>query len=257
MILAQVQRCQLIIIACQRCQAAILFHVQFCQFIIATIQLFQLRLVPDIQLHQLISRAIQFFQLEALADIQRHQVVVGTIKFDQFPHAIHYDIRYIVIGAIHLLKIQPIENAQIHVGQFIIGAIQFFQSARKNINRLFQLILGTIQLLQFEIFANIKCCQADTVAIQLFEIFKETDSFKTFDCITGWNRHILDIHIKLAIAICVTTILEKAPKFRIREIKLKIRRIKINFCVRRKGAEGQKGEYHCQRQEHTDKARSF
>ena len=38
-------------------------------------------------------------------------------------------IRYIVIGAIHLLKIQPIENAQIHVGQFIIGAIQFFQSA--------------------------------------------------------------------------------------------------------------------------------
>ena len=128
-ILAQVQRCQLIIIAYQRYQAAILFHVQFCQFIIATIQLCQLRLVPDIQLHQLISRAIQFFQLEALADIQRHQIVVRTIKFDQFPHAIHYDIRYIVIGAIHLLKIQPRENAQIHVGQFIIGAIQFFQSA--------------------------------------------------------------------------------------------------------------------------------
>lgn len=47
-ILAQVQRCQLIIIAYQRYQAAILFHVQFCQFIIATIQLCQLRLVPDI-----------------------------------------------------------------------------------------------------------------------------------------------------------------------------------------------------------------
>ena len=85
--------------------------------------------MPDIQLHQLISRAIQFFPLEALADIQRHQVVVGTIKFDQFPHAIHYDIPYFVIGAIHLFKIQPRATAQIHVGQSIIGAIQFFQSA--------------------------------------------------------------------------------------------------------------------------------
>ena len=128
-ILAQVQRCQLIIIAYQRCQVAILFHVQFRQFIFATIQLCQLRLVPDIQLHQLISRAIQLLQLEALADIQLHQIVVGTIKFDQFPHAIHYDLRYIVIGAIHLFEIQPRANAQIHVGQFIIGAIQFFQSA--------------------------------------------------------------------------------------------------------------------------------
>ena len=119
------------------------------------------------------------------------------------------------------------------------------------------MIPGTIQLLQFEIFANIKCCQADTVAIQLFEIFKETDSFKTFDCITGWNRHILDIHIELAIAVFVTAFFEKAPKFLIREIKLKIRRIKINFCVRRKGTEGQKGKHHCQRQQGADKTRSF
>ena len=105
------------------------------------------------------------------------------------------------------------------------------------------MIIGTIQLLQFEIFANIKCCQADTVAIQLFEIFKETDSFKTFDCITGWNRHILDIHIELAIAVFVTAFFEKAPKFLIREIKLKIRRIKINFCacrVCRKALKGKK-----------------
>ena len=122
------------------------------------------------------------------------------------------------------------------------------------------MIPGTIQLLQFEIFANIKCCQADTVAIQLFEIFKETDSFKIFDCITGWNRHTLDIHIELAIFVCVTMIYEKAPKFLIREIKLKIRRIKSNSCarrVRRKGAEGQEGKYHCQRQQGADKTRSF
>ena len=208
----------------------------------------------------MISRAIQFFQLEALADIQRHQVVVGTIKFDQFPHAIHYDIRYIVIGAIHLLKIQPRANAQIHVGQFIIGAIQFFQSAWKNRKILFQLIPGTIQLLQFEIHANIKCCQADTVAIQLFERFKELDPFKTFDFVAGWNRHTLDIHIELAIVVCVTTISEKAPKFRIWELKCKIRRIKSNSCARRvcrKGAEGQEGEHHGQRQKGADKARSF
>ena len=89
------------------------------------------------------------------------------------------------------------------------------------------MIVGTIQLLQFEILANIKCCQTDTVAIQRFEIFKETDSFKTFDCITGWNLHTLDIHIDLAIAVCVIAFFEKAPKFRIREIKL------INFCARR------------------------
>ena len=122
------------------------------------------------------------------------------------------------------------------------------------------MIPGTIQLFQFEIFANIKCCQADTVAIQLFEIFKETDSFKTFDCITGWNRHTLDIHIELAIVVCVTIIYEKTPKFRIREIKLKIRRIKSNSCARRvcrKGAEGQKGEYHGQCQQGADKTRSF
>ncbi|MFR8691040.1 MAG: hypothetical protein ACLVHA_00455 [Faecalibacterium prausnitzii] len=122
------------------------------------------------------------------------------------------------------------------------------------------MILGTIQLLQFEIFANIKCCQADTVAIQLFEIFKETDSFKTFDCITGWNRHTLDIHIELAIVVCVTIISEKAPKFLIREIKLKIRRIKSNSCARRvcrKRTERQEGTYHGQRQKGTDKARSF
>ena len=30
------------------------------------------------------------------------------------------------------------------------------------------------------------------MAIQRFEIFKETDSFKTFDCITGWNLHTLE-----------------------------------------------------------------
>ena len=119
------------------------------------------------------------------------------------------------------------------------------------------MILGTIQLLQFEIFANIKFCQANTVAIQLFEIFKELDSLKPFDCITGWNRHTLDIHIELAIAVFVTAFFEKTPKFLIREIKLKIRRIKISFCVRRKGAEGQKGEHHSQRQKGTDKARSF
>ena len=95
------------------------------------------------------------------------------------------------------------------------------------------------------------------MAIQRFEIFKETDSFKTFDCITGWNLHTLDIHIELAIVVCVTISFEKIPKFRIREIKLKLRRIKINFCVRRKGAEGQEGKYHGQRQQGADKTRSF
>ena len=122
------------------------------------------------------------------------------------------------------------------------------------------MIPGTIQLLQIEILGNIKCCQADIVAIQFFEIFKETDSLKTFDCVTGWNRHVLDIHIEIAIAVCVTTIFEKAPKFLIREIKLKIRRIKSNSCARRvcrKGAEGQEGEHHGQRQKGADKARSF
>ena len=122
------------------------------------------------------------------------------------------------------------------------------------------MIPGTIQLTQFVIQANIKFCQANTVAIQLFEGFKVLDPFKTFDCITGWNRHTLDIHIEHAIVVCVTMIYEKAPKFLIREIKLKIRRIKSNSCARRvcrKGAEGQKGEYHGQRQKGTDKARSF
>ena len=122
------------------------------------------------------------------------------------------------------------------------------------------MIPGTIQLLQFEIFANIKCCQANIVAIQLFEIFKGLDSLKIFDCVAGWNRHILDIHIELAIVVCVTTISEKAPKFRVRELKCKIRRIKSNSCARRvcrKGTEGQKGEHHGQRQKGTDKARSF
>ena len=122
------------------------------------------------------------------------------------------------------------------------------------------MIIGTIQLPQFEIFANIKCCQADTVAIQLFEIFKETNSLKIFDFVIVSNRHLCDaefLRIELAIVVCVTSFFEKALKFRIREIKLKIRRIKINFCVRRKGAEGQKGEHHSQRQKGTDKARSF
>ena len=122
------------------------------------------------------------------------------------------------------------------------------------------MIIGTIQLLQFEIFANIKFCQANTVAIQLFEIFKELDSLKPFDCITGWNRHTLDIHIELAIVVCVTIIYEKAPKYRIRELKCKIQRIKSNSCARRvcrKGAEGQEGEYHGQRQQGADKTRSF
>jgi len=103
--------------------------------------------------------------------------------------------------------------------------------------------------------ANILAHNDDLEGVR--EYFKELDSFKTFDSVAGWNRHILDIHIELAIAVFVTAFFEKAPKFLIREIKLKIRRIKINFCVRRKGAEGQEGEYHSQRQKGTDKARSF
>ena len=122
------------------------------------------------------------------------------------------------------------------------------------------MIIGTIQLPQFEIFANIKCCQANTVAIQLFEIFKETDSLKIFDLVIVRDRHLCDaefLRIELAIVVCVTFFFEKALKFRILEFKHKIRRIKIDLCIRRKGAEGQEGEHHGQCQKGTDKARSF
>ena len=60
-ILAQVQRCQLISITRQRCQILIPAYVQFYQFIMVTIQQCQVSLVFDIQLYQLIYRAIQLF----------------------------------------------------------------------------------------------------------------------------------------------------------------------------------------------------
>ena len=122
------------------------------------------------------------------------------------------------------------------------------------------MIIGTIQLPQFEIFANIKCCQADTVAIQRFEIFKETDSLKIFDLVIVRDRHLCDaefLRIELAIVVCVTSFFEKALKFCILEFQYKIRRIKSNSCARRKGAEGLEGEHHSQCQQSTDQARSF
>lgn len=86
------------------------------------------------------------------------------------------------------------------------------------------MIIGTIQLPQFEIFANIKCCQADTVAIQRFEIFKETDSLKIFDLVIVRDRHLCDaefLRIELAIVVCVTSFFEKALKFCILEFQYK------------------------------------
>ena len=85
-ILAQNQRCQLVVLAFYPFQMGLMGHicVQLCQPICGTVECYQKFTVFDIQLLQIIVRAIERHQIFQMRYIQLFQLVLGTRQMVNF-----------------------------------------------------------------------------------------------------------------------------------------------------------------------------
>ena len=81
-ILAQNQRCQLVVLAFYTYQTGLMGHicVQLCEPIPGTVKCFQKLTISDIQLLQIVVRAIEHHQIFQMRYIQLFQLVLGTIQ---------------------------------------------------------------------------------------------------------------------------------------------------------------------------------
>jgi len=122
-----------------------------------------------------------------------------------------------------------------------------------------QLVFPTNQFLQHRILAHIQTGQPVVAAIQLLQVGKELNALQ------AGNIFVVDIDLSDCVPLCrcqnTVTIFVKPfeeifPERFVWDIS--ISDIDGAVTIRsRKGAEGQKGEHHSQRQKGADKTRSF
>ena len=122
-----------------------------------------------------------------------------------------------------------------------------------------QLVFPTNQFLQHRILAHIQTGQPVVAAIQLLQVGKELNALQ------AGNIFVVDIDLSDCVPLCriqntvmvfVKLFEEIFPERVVRDNTI----IQIDGAITirsRKGAEGQKGEHHCQRQQGADKTRSF
>ena len=237
-ILAHIQTAQPVAVALQKLQSCILAHIQFRQLVFVAIQVRQFFILAYIQTGQRIIGAVESLQRCILRHIQTGQFVFAARQHLQCRILAHIQTGQLVLVAIQLIQCCIV--AHIQTGQLVFGAIQIRQCCVLVYIQTGQLVAGTIQILQ---------------------VGKELNALQVTDAHIP-NNDLLDSipfrWCQLTIVVFVKHRFEIIPERIIREILFG--QFDGAMSMRppcRKGAEGQKGEYHSQRQKGTDKARSF
>ena len=161
------------------------------------------------------------------------------------------------MAAIQLLQCWILTYIQ--TGQLVFKTSQLLQCRILTYIQTGQLVFPTNQFLQHRILAHIQFRQPVMAAVQYLQVWKKLKARQVTDVL------ILDIDLSDCVPLCrcqnTVTIFVKLfeeifPERFVRDIS--ISDIDGAVTIRsRKGAEGQKGEHHCQRQQGADKARSF
>ena len=145
--------------------------------------------------------------------------------------------------------------AHIQTGQLVVVAIQLIQCCIVAHIQTAQLVFGAGQTLQCCVLVYIQTGQLVAGTIQILQVGKELNALQVTDAHIP-NNDFLDSFpfdcTQISIIVFVK-LFETIPECFVREAFVVQGNVGLNF---RKGAEGQKGTYHSQRQKGTDKARS-
>ena len=199
--------------------------------------------------------AIQLLQCWVLAHIQTGQLVIVARQKRQFSILAHIQTGQLIIENCQILQFCIL--AHIQTGQLVFLATQLLQFGILAHIQFRQLVTVAPQFRQYCILAHIQTGQIVIGAIQVLQVGKELNAKQVTDVLA------LDIDLsdlvplfrrQSAVVVCVKPFDIIQKRF-VREDKIGYidGAVNIRSC---KGAEGQEGEYHCQRQKGTDKARS-